>query len=45
MVLQLYFVFADHFYEQDTIMHAWESLAKILATDLTDGTFEMKVQQ
>lgn len=28
---------ADHFYENDTIRHSWEALAKILDSDLTDG--------
>jgi len=27
----------DHFLELDTFMHAWESLATILSSDLTDG--------
>jgi len=27
----------DHFLEQDTFMHAWDSFAKLLTTDLTDG--------
>jgi NAD+ synthase (glutamine-hydrolysing) len=27
----------DHFLEQDTFFHAWESLEKILGSDLTDG--------
>jgi NAD+ synthase (glutamine-hydrolysing) len=27
----------DHFLEMDTFHHAWESLAKILESDLTDG--------
>ncbi len=27
----------DHFLEQDTLMHSWQSIAKLLASDLTDG--------
>jgi len=27
----------DHFFEQDTFFHAWESISAILNTDLTDG--------
>ena len=27
----------DHFLEPDTLHHAWQSLARLLATDLTDG--------
>lgn len=27
----------DHFFEQDTFLHSWESLASILDSDLTDG--------
>ena len=27
----------DHFLEQDTFTHAWESLSKLLASDATDG--------
>jgi NAD+ synthase (glutamine-hydrolysing) len=27
----------DHFLEHDTFAHAWESFAKLLATDATDG--------
>jgi len=28
----------DHFLEQDTFLHSWESLYRILDSDLTDGT-------
>jgi NAD+ synthase (glutamine-hydrolysing) len=28
----------DHFFEQDTFLHSWESIAKLLQSDLTDGT-------
>ena len=27
----------DHFLEHDTFVHAWDSLAQLLQTDLTDG--------
>jgi len=27
----------DHFFEQDTFFHSWQSIAKILDSDLTDG--------
>eukprot|EP00455_Lapot_gusevi_P003048 TRINITY_DN1125_c0_g1_i2.p1 TRINITY_DN1125_c0_g1~~TRINITY_DN1125_c0_g1_i2.p1 ORF type:complete len:713 (+),score=222.83 TRINITY_DN1125_c0_g1_i2:82-2220(+) len=27
----------DHFLEQDTFLHSWESIEKIIKTDLTDG--------
>lgn len=27
----------DHFLEEDTYLHSWESIVKLLSTDLTDG--------
>ena len=27
----------DHFFEQDTILHSWQSLAQLLVGDVTDG--------
>lgn len=27
----------DHFYEEDTVLHCWESIAKLLDSDVTDN--------
>ena len=33
----------DHFYESDTLLHAWESLARIIDSDLTEGACALRI--